>query len=85
MTEHQLFIQTRFRSEVLERLLRVVRHRGFRVCKMDMNQMANGDNISIYLTVSSERPVNLLFSQLKKLADVSSVEILNQTSQQIRA
>lgn len=85
MTEHQLFIQTRFRSEVLERLLRVVRHRGFRVCKMNMNQTANGDNISIHLTVSSERPVNLLSSQLSKLADVSSVEILNQKSQQIRA
>ncbi|MBK5074880.1 acetolactate synthase 2 small subunit [Budviciaceae bacterium BWR-B9] len=85
MTEHQLYIQTRFRSEVLERLLRVVRHRGFRVCKMNMNQTGNGDNINIHLTVSSERPVNLLSSQLTKLADVNSVEILNQTSQQIRA
>lgn len=85
MIEHQFFIQTRFRTEVLERLLRVVRHRGFQVCKMNTNQIANGDNISIYLTVTSERPVNLLFSQLSKLADVNSVEILTQTPQQIRA
>ncbi|SQI44336.1 Acetolactate synthase isozyme 2 small subunit [Leminorella richardii] len=85
MTEHQLFIQTRFRSEVLERLLRVVRHRGFQVCKMNMNQTANGDNINIHLTVSSERPVNLLSSQLRKLVDVNSVEVHTQASQQIRA
>ncbi|MDR0806371.1 MAG: acetolactate synthase 2 small subunit [Enterobacteriaceae bacterium] len=85
MTEHQLFIQTRSRSEVLERLLRVVRHRGFQICKMNMNQTANGDNISVYLTVASERPVNLLSTQLSKLVDISSVEILNHESQQIRA
>ena len=34
MTHHQLSIQARFRPEVLERVLRVTRHRGFKVCAM---------------------------------------------------
>ena len=29
MNQHQLSIEARFRPEILERILRVVRHRGF--------------------------------------------------------
>ncbi|MCL6413915.1 acetolactate synthase 2 small subunit, partial [Pantoea agglomerans] len=41
MTHHQLSIQARFRPEVLERVLRVTRHRGFKVCAMNMVQTTN--------------------------------------------
>ncbi|WP_058911753.1 acetolactate synthase 2 small subunit [Entomohabitans teleogrylli] len=87
MMQHQLAVQARFRPETLERVLRVVRHRGFQVCAMNMASAAVPGNINIELTVASPRPVELLFSQLSKLADVACVEIQQPqlTSQQIRA
>lgn len=85
MTHHQLSIQARFRPEMLERVLRVVRHRGFRVCAMNMMTVANPDHINIELTVASQRPVELLSTQLSKLLDIACVEIQPHTSQQIRA
>ncbi|PVZ79418.1 acetolactate synthase 2 small subunit [Serratia sp. S1B] len=85
MIQHQLSIQARFRPETLERVLRVVRHRGFQVCAMNMATEINSDEVNIELTVASQRPVDLLSSQLSKLMDISSVEIQQQTAQQIRA
>lgn len=85
MMQHQLAVQARFRPETLERVLRVVRHRGFQLCSMNMSAAGNSDEINIELTVASLRPVELLFSQLSKLVDVGSVEIQQPTTQQIRA
>ncbi|PLR34273.1 acetolactate synthase 2 small subunit [Chimaeribacter californicus] len=85
MMQHQVSIQARFRPEMLERVLRVVRHRGFQVCAMNMGHAGNSDNVNIELTVASQRPVDLLSSQLSKLMDVACVEIQQHTSQQIRA
>ncbi len=81
MMQHNVSIQARFRPEMLERVLRVVRHRGFQVCAMNMSQMANNENINIELTVASLRSVDLLSVQLSKLMDVASVEVQQQTSQ----
>lgn len=83
--QHQISIQTRFRPEMLERVLRVVRHRGFQVCAMNMSPMINAENVNIELTVASQRPVDLLSSQLSKLMDVACVEILQPNTLQIRA
>ena len=85
MNQHQLSIEARFRPEILERILRVVRHRGFQVCAMNMGTVANSENINIEMTVASQRSVDLLSSQLSKLMDVACVEIQQQTTQQIRA
>ncbi|ARB86571.1 MULTISPECIES: acetolactate synthase 2 small subunit [Yersinia] len=83
--QHQISIQARFRPEMLERVLRVVRHRGFQVCAMNMSPMINAENVNIELTVASGRPVDLLSSQLSKLMDVACVEILQPNTLQIRA
>lgn len=87
MMHHQLAVQARFNPETLERVLRVVRHRGFQICAMNMETATDAQNINIELTVASLRPVELLFSQLSKLVDVARVEIQQRTttSQQIRA
>lgn len=85
MMQHQLALQARFRPETLERVLRVVRHRGFQVCSMNMATDINPENINIELTVASPRSIELLFSQLSKLVDVACVEVQQLTSQQIRA
>lgn len=85
MMQHQLSIEARFRPEILERILRVVRHRGFQVCTMNMASLMNTDSINIELTVASQRSIELLSKQLSKLMDVACVEIQEQTTQQIRA
>ncbi|PIJ50455.1 acetolactate synthase 2 small subunit [Erwinia sp. OLTSP20] len=85
MMQHQLSIEARFRPEILERILRVVRHRGFTVCTMNMASTSNADNINIEMTIASQRPVDLLSTQLRKLMDVACVEVQQQASQQIRA
>ncbi|AFJ48848.1 acetolactate synthase 2 small subunit [Shimwellia blattae] len=87
MMHHQLAVNARFRPETVERILRVVRHRGFQICAMNMETDLAADDINLELTVASLRPVELLFSQLSKLADVARVEVhqLTSQSQQIRA
>lgn len=85
MKQHQLSIEARFRPEILERILRVVRHRGFQVCSMHMASRVNTDSINIEMTVASQRSVDLLSTQLSKLMDVACVQIQQQTTQQIRA
>ncbi|MBI6549518.1 acetolactate synthase 2 small subunit [Xenorhabdus lircayensis] len=85
MMQHQLAIQARFCPEILERILRVTRHRGFQVSALNMDHATDSDNVSIELTVTSQRSVNLLFSQLMKLVDVAGVEIQHKEAQLISA
>ncbi|AYA41419.1 acetolactate synthase 2 small subunit [Xenorhabdus nematophila] len=85
MMQHQLAIQARFCPEILERILRVTRHRGFQICALNMDQTTDSGNVSIELTVSSQRSINLLFSQLMKLVDVAGIEIKHKESQLISA
>jgi len=87
MMQHQVAVQARFNPETLERVLRVVRHRGFQICAMNMETATDAQSIKIELTVASPRSVELLFSQLSKLVDVARVEIQQRSTptQQIRA
>ncbi|CDG16033.1 acetolactate synthase 2 small subunit [Xenorhabdus doucetiae] len=85
MIQHQLAIEARSCPEILERILRVTRHRGFQICALNMDHTTDSDNVSIELTVTSQRPVNLLFSQLMKLVDVAGVEIKHKESRLISA
>ncbi|VTP82826.1 Acetolactate synthase isozyme 2 small subunit [Leclercia adecarboxylata] len=48
---------------------------GFQICSMNMETATDAQNINIELTVASQRPVELLFSQLSKLVDVARVDI----------
>jgi acetolactate synthase II small subunit len=77
MKQHHISIEAYYRPEILERILRVVRHRGFIVGAINMkttenNALQNG-KVQLDLIVISERPINLLSSQLNKLIDVASV------------
>lgn len=85
MNQHQLLIEARARPEVLERILRVVRHRGFQISTMHMCQENDKGSINIDIKVSSLRNIVLLSSQLEKLIDVDRVQTIQQTTQQIRA
>ncbi|MBE2894957.1 acetolactate synthase 2 small subunit [Spirabiliibacterium falconis] len=71
MSEYQLSITAVWRPETLERILRVVRHRGFRVKAMTMQ--LNNNKVEMTLTVSSDRTLHLLTNQLVKLFGIERV------------
>ncbi|AGO16448.1 acetolactate synthase 2 regulatory subunit [Glaesserella parasuis ZJ0906] len=71
MQQYQCVIKANKRPETLERLLRVIRHRGFEV--LSLNAENNGSEITLNITVQSERAVELLFNQLVKLPDVVTI------------
>ena len=75
-----LIIQGNNSPELLERLLRVVRHRGFSVNNLTAETSADAKNLHVTLTVSSERDINLLTKQLEKIFGISKVAKLSQTS-----
>ena len=70
--EHQIELTAQHRPEVLERILRVIRHRGFTVTQMDM-QLIN-DKVRLKFTVKSARTFDLLVSQLEKIYDVVEIK-----------
>ena len=70
--EHQIDLTAQHRPEVLERILRVVRHRGFTVTQMDM-QLIN-DKVRLKFTVKSDRTLELLVSQLEKIYDMVEIK-----------
>ena len=70
--EHKIDLTAQHRPEVLERILRVVRHRGFTVTQMDMQLIDN--KVRLKFTVKSDRTLDLLVSQLEKLPDVIEIK-----------
>ena len=70
--EHQIELTAQHRPEVLERILRVIRHRGFTVTQMDMQQI--DDKVRLKFTVKSDRTLALLVSQLEKIYDVVEIK-----------
>ena len=75
MKQHQLTIFARPRPEVVERVLRVVRHRGFQLCSINMESAVDCQELSLTVTVASIRPIESLLAQLAKLIDVMQVEV----------
>lgn len=69
--QHQLTLRANRRPETLERILRVVRHRGFEIVSLHAEQQ-NG-TLQLSLTVQSERDISLLFNQLAKLEDIEQI------------
>jgi len=60
------------RPAVLERLLRVIRHRGFTL--QSLNAESSNEQLVIQLTVNGVRPASQLYNQLHKLYDVITIE-----------
>ena len=71
MANTEFTIVASHRPEVLERILRVVRHRGYTITEMKMK--LENEKVWLDLTVASQRDVCLLVPQLKKLFDVIDV------------
>ena len=60
---------------LLERVLRVVRHRGFIVKQVAGTQNHESKIASVEIIVDSDRPISFLTNQIEKLWDVKSVNV----------
>lgn len=76
--KYLMIIQGENSPELLERLLRVIRHRGFTVRKINAECTENCKLLHITVTVTSERPVSLLSKQIEKIFGITQVAVLGQ-------
>ncbi|QOR08506.1 acetolactate synthase 2 small subunit [Haemophilus parainfluenzae] len=72
MNQYTFDLIAQHRPEVLERVLRVIRLRGFTVTNMDMTLVET--QVQLKITVKSDRTFDLLVNQLAKLLDVLNVD-----------
>ena len=77
--KYLMIIQGENSPELLERLLRVIRHRGFTVRKINAECTGNCKLLHVTVTVSSDRPVSLLSKQIEKIFGITQVAVLGQT------
>ncbi|EIJ31626.1 ACT domain protein [Haemophilus parainfluenzae HK2019] len=71
MNQYTFDLIAQHRPEVLERVLRVIRLRGFTVTNMDMTLVES--QVQLKITVKSDRTFDLLVNQLAKLPDVIEI------------
>lgn len=72
MNQYTFDLIAQHRPEVLERVLRVIRLRGFTVINMDMALIEI--QVQLKITVKSYRTFDLLVNQLAKLPDVIEIK-----------
>ena len=72
MNQYTFDLIAQHRPEVLERVLRVIRLRGFTVINMDMALIET--QVQLKITVKSDRTFDLLVNQLAKLLDVIEIK-----------
>ena len=72
MNQYTFELTVQHRPEVLERVLRVIRLRGFTVTNMEMALVET--KVQIKITVKSDRTFDLLVNQLAKLPDVIEIK-----------
>ncbi|ANO31706.1 acetolactate synthase 2 small subunit [Vibrio breoganii] len=76
MERYLLDIKADDKPVLLERVLRVVRHRGFTVRQVAGTQNHQSKIASVEIIVDSERPITFLTNQIEKLWDVISVDVI---------
>ena len=72
MNQYTFELTAQHRPEVLERVLRVIRLRGFTVTSMEMTLVDT--QVQLKITVKSNRIFDLLVNQLAKLPDVMEIK-----------
>ncbi|EOX4463942.1 acetolactate synthase 2 small subunit [Vibrio alginolyticus] len=76
MDRYLLDIKADDKPVLLERVLRVIRHRGFVIKQVAATQNHESKVASVEIIVDSDRPISFLISQIEKLWDVRKVEVL---------
>lgn len=72
MKHYDLTIKANARPETMERILRVIRHRGFEVISLNVEKQAT--LLHFRLKVQSDRELSLLTNQLIKLVDIVDIQ-----------
>ncbi|MGX9462640.1 acetolactate synthase 2 small subunit [Shewanella sp. A14] len=72
---HNLELTVQQRPEVLERVLRVTRHRGFKVTQMQV-RINDDASMAVDIWVEADRAIELLSTQLDKLIDVMQCKVM---------
>ena len=72
MNQYTFDLIAQHRPEVLERVLRVIRLRGFTVTNMDMTLVET--QVQLKITVKSDHTFDLLVNQLAKLPNVIEIK-----------
>ena len=72
MNQYTFELTAQHRPEVLERVLRVIRLRGFTITNMEMALVET--QVELKITVKSDRTFDLLVNQLAKLPDVLGIK-----------
>ncbi|TQO85531.1 acetolactate synthase 2 small subunit [Vibrio cholerae] len=75
MQRYLLDIKADDKPVLLERVLRVTRHRGFVIKQVAATQNHESKIASVEIIVDSDRPITTLTSQIEKLWDVRTVEV----------
>ncbi|MEF1255208.1 MULTISPECIES: acetolactate synthase 2 small subunit [unclassified Vibrio] len=75
MERYLIDIKADDKPVLLERVLRVVRHRGFTVKQVAGTQNHESRIASVEIIVDSDRPISFLTNQIEKLWDVRTVEV----------
>ncbi|MDV6253742.1 acetolactate synthase 2 small subunit [Vibrio sp. EA2] len=76
MDRYLLDIKADDKPVLLERVLRVIRHRGFVIKQVAATQNHESKVASVEIIVDSDRPISFLINQIEKLWDVRHVEVL---------
>ena len=77
MKRYLLDIKADDKPVLLERVLRVIRHRGFIVKQVAGTQNHESKIASVEIIVDSERPISFLVNQIEKLRDVRTVDVIS--------
>ena len=75
MLEHVIQFSANNQAELLERVFKTVRHRGFSVVDSKISLDADTNLFHVELCVAGARPVEYLTKQLQKLWDVKALEV----------
>ncbi|WP_087023613.1 acetolactate synthase 2 small subunit [Thaumasiovibrio subtropicus] len=75
MQRYLIDIKADDKPVLLERVLRVVRHRGFVIKQVAGTQNHESKIASVEIIVDSDRPISFLTNQIEKLWDVRTVEV----------
>ena len=75
MNRYLIDIKADDKPVLVERILRVVRHRGFVIKQIAATQNHQSKIASVEIIVDSDRPISFLTNQVEKSWDVRSVEV----------
>ncbi|UJF19346.1 acetolactate synthase 2 small subunit [Vibrio sp. SS-MA-C1-2] len=75
MQRYILEIAANDRPVLLERVLRVIRHRGFAIKQVLATQNQASKIAAIEIIVESDRPISLITNQIEKLWDITNVNV----------